>query len=124
MRTLSVLLATAFFCFFCMGCNKEKVEEKEASIKIYGTITAYGEPVPDCTVEISHSPGSVYSSAISGSDGTYEVEFVPKDINIDVSGASIYVSVSVYGERLVTRYLTGIAPGSSLHCDFDITSYL
>lgn len=124
MRTFLVLLVTSVLCFFSIGCNKENSNADESAIKIYGTITAYGEPVPDCTVEVSHSPGSVYSSAISGSDGSYEVKFVPIDLNLDEFGASVYVSVSIYGKRLVTRYLTGIVPGNSLHCDFDITSYL
>lgn len=123
MKKFTSILLISFLCLLSVGCNKDNDESSSASsIKIYGTVTALGEPVPDCTIEVSPNGFGVYSSAITGNDGTYEVTFVPTDA-ID-NEASVYLKLSLYGEQLISRFIPGIALGSSLHYDFDITNYL
>lgn len=114
-----LLLATTILCLFAVGCNKDE----DNRIKIYGTVTALGEPVPDCSIDVSQFAGATYSNTITGMDGTYEVSFVPRDLNVDAFGADVVVEVSLYGQSLKTKRLDHIQPGSSLHCDFDISEY-
>ena len=119
-----IILALTILCLFSVGCNREGGNSSESKIRIYGTVTALGEPVPDCSIEVRQfGAGATYSNTITGMDGTYEVSFVPRDLNIDAFGADVVVEVSLYGQSLKTKRLDHIQPGSSLHCDFDISEY-
>ena len=127
MKKIAVLIFTVVLCMVAVGCNKEGNKSDDSgnsTITIYGTVTALGDPVPDCSIEVRQfGVGAIYSNTITGMDGTYEVTFVPRDLNLDAFGADVIVEVSLYGQSLKTKRLDYIQPGSSLHCDFDISEY-
>jgi len=87
-------LAMLLVCLSVAGCGKS---DQPPLGKVKGTVTLDGEPLADANVSFAPVEGGRTSTAVTQSDGTYELNYTTKDKGAKIGEHTVRVSTFQHG---------------------------